>query len=133
MLNLMLALMAAQTAPEITPSLDTLSGVTGQAGTCFGGHVQTAATLRIQWTATNYNSATQTFYVYEDGLLVDGLTGLSHTKVMSGLKENDPHHEQDYTATWTVEIRRNSDNTLLDSAQVLVEKFYGDCVPGDIV
>lgn len=128
MLGLILS-MAAQQAAEITPSMDTMSIVTAIQGTCLTTPLQPAA-IRVQWTATNFNSVTQIFKVYRDGVYVTQTTSLQYVLSLAGLVENNQQHPQDITFNYRVDIVRTSDLAVLATKSASVTKSYGNCTGG---
>lgn len=119
--------LASQAVAEITPSLDTLAVVTGVIGTCLTTPLQ-PATIRVQWTATNFNSVTQEFKVYRDGIFITSTDSLLYTLQIAGLVENDTHHQQNINFNYRVDIVRSADLAVLASRSVSATKSYGNCV-----
>jgi len=123
----MILMMAPQPTAETTPSLDSLTLSTGSLGTCLTTPLQPAQ-LNVTWTATNFNSASQEFRVYRDGVLVHTTDSLIYTLVLAGLVENACQHPQDIDFNYRVDIVRSSDSIVLASRSASVTKQYGDCV-----
>lgn len=119
----------AQAGGVLTPSLDTLTLSTSTMGTCITTPLQPAG-IRLDWTATNFNSATQDFKVYRDGVFVSSTDSLAYALQIAGLVENDAHHPQDIAFNYRVDIVRTSDSAVLASKSVSATKSYGNCTGG---
>lgn len=122
-----MVMLASQAIPEVTPSLTSLTLSTGVMGTCITHPLQ-PATIRLDWTATNFNSGTQDFKIYRDGILITTTDSLLYSLQMAGLVENDTHNPQSITFNYRVDIVRTSDQVVLATRSVSATKNYGNCV-----
>jgi hypothetical protein len=86
------------------------------------------ATIRLDWTASSYNSALYDFKVYRDGVLVATTDSNVYLLQIAGLVENDTHHQQDITFNYRLDIVRNSDSQVMDTRSISATKHYGNCV-----
>lgn len=127
MIGMMLAALASQPVPEITPSIDTFSLATLSTGTCGLNHVSSSASIRLTWSTTSFNYLTQSYKLYRDGILVNTGTTPQYDYTVAGLKENDPHAEQAIYFNYRLDISRNSDNAVLVSSSLSEVKTYGNC------
>lgn len=126
MFGLIVAL-AAQAIVETTPSLDSMSIASLVLGTCTTTPLQPAS-IRVSWTATGFNSSTQDYRVYRDGVLMSTQDTTAYTLQLAGLVENDTHNGQDITFNYRVDIVRTSDSAVLVTRSASVTKHYGNCV-----
>lgn len=126
MLMQMLMLLA-QSTPEVTPSINSLTISTGTGGTCITHPLQ-PATITVAWTATNYDSSTMDYKLYRDGILVNTSDSSPYSLQLAGLVENDTHNQQNITFNYRLDIVRTSDNVVLATRSASVTKTYGNCV-----
>ena len=125
-----LLLLLASTAVDTTPQVTSISATTLNPGLCAAGAVSTEASVRVGWTASNFDPALHSFYLYKDNILQDTFLASPFDMTVAGLVENDPHHVQTFTWTFRVDIVRASDSAVLASASTTITKSYGNCRTG---
>lgn len=121
-------------AGPVETAVPTLSSVyiSSTPGGCAGGsnfrHVFPNASMTLNWSSTNFNSALHEYRIYQDNVLVSTQdTSTSYTKTIYGAEGVGGNQ---WEANWTfrVDIVRKSDNVVRASitADPFVQ-FYGDC------
>lgn len=127
MLGMMLAMLSSQAVAEVTPTFNSMTIDSSVIGTCITTPLQPSV-VRLQWNVTNFNSGTQDYKVYRDGVLVFTTDGTLYTQQQAGLVENDTHHSVDITFNFRVDIVRSSDAVVLATRSASATKHYGNCV-----
>lgn len=123
----MILVLASQPIPEVTPTINSLTISTGGTGTCLTHPLQ-PATISVAWTVTGFNSVTQDYKLYRDGILVSTTDVSPYGLQITGLVENDTHNVSSITFNYRLDVVRTSDGVVLATRSASTTKSYGNCV-----
>lgn len=97
-----MVLAASQLPPATTPQLTFASVFSTGAGACSGTAASPSASIRVSWSAINFDPALHVFKVYENNILKAITTDTLWDKTITNSIENGPYSQ--WTSDWTYRI-----------------------------